>query len=304
MVEHMAEASSPPAPFTACTARNALTAACKAAGLDDSGARLLRFGENALFHLPGPGVVVRIARGLRYWKDAATEVGVARWLARQGFPAARLHDTPQPVEAGGRPVTFWRYIDGRNGGRGDIADLARMLRRLHQLPAPDFALPAENILGRVRGRLETAAVSAPDRDFLFGRLAEAEEELPRLRFPLAAAATHGDAHVQNLMVTADGPVLIDFERFAWGQPEWDLSMTATEWLTAGWWSRSEYERFAGAYEFDVTSWPGFPVLRRVHELKMVSWLSQNVGESPDNAREFQVRMRSLRGLEAGPWRPF
>jgi thiamine kinase-like enzyme len=43
------------------------------------------------------------------------------------------------------------------------------------------------------------------------------------------------------MVGVDGSVvLIDFERSAWGQPEWDLAMTATEHVTAGWWTGAEY----------------------------------------------------------------
>lgn len=60
-----------------------------------------------------------------------------------------------------------------------------------------------------------------------------------MRFPLPEGPVHGDAHVQNLIITAGGPVFIDFERFAWGHPEWDLSMTATEYQTAGWWTSCE-----------------------------------------------------------------
>jgi len=116
---------------------------------------------------------------------------------------------------------------------------------------------------------------------------------------------HGDAHVENLMITADGPVMIDFERFAWGHPEWDLSMTATEYQTAGWWTQEEYRRFATAYGFDVMKWDGYPVLRAAHELKMTSWLAQNMAESPEVADEVAARMATLRGQHPpGNWRPF
>jgi hypothetical protein len=107
------------------------------------------------------------------------------------------------------------------------------------------------------------------------------------------------------MVTAAGPVLIDFERFAWGHPEWDLSMTATEYQTAGWWTAAQYAQFADAYGFDVTGWDGYPLLRAAHELKMTTWLAQNAGESPDAAREYTARMRTLRGqAPPGGWRGF
>ena len=107
------------------------------------------------------------------------------------------------------------------------------------------------------------------------------------------------------MIRDHQPVLIDFERFAWGQPEWDLAMTATEYLTAKWWTDEEYRQFVDAYGYDVTSWAeGFDILRAVHELKMTTWLMQNVAASPEIADEYQVRMRTLGGEPSSGWRPF
>jgi aminoglycoside phosphotransferase (APT) family kinase protein len=294
--------------FGVTTAERVLLAACQIANLDAGGARLLRLGENALFYLPGPSVVVRISRTMAYWHDTVKEVSVARWLAEQHFPAAVIYDVPQPASVADHPVTFWRYIDGRNGNRTDIVCLGALLRRLHDLPRPTkFDLPGEDILGRVRKRIEIAPVSTSDKDYLLRHLGDLADKLPRLRYPLAPSPTHGDAHVQNLMFRQDKPILIDFERFAWGQPEWDLSMTATEYQTAGWWTESEYGRFVEAYGYDITSWTdGFPVLRAVHEVKMTTWLMQNVDESPDIAEEYAKRMRTIRGQEINPegWRPF
>ncbi|WP_233160059.1 aminoglycoside phosphotransferase family protein [Actinophytocola xanthii] len=266
----------------------------------------MRLGENALFHLPAEQLVVRIARNMDFWADAEKEVSVSRWLNGLGFLAAETHDVPQPIRVDNHPVTFWRFIEGRTGDRRDIGTLGSVLRRLHELPRPDeFALPVEDILSRVQPRIESAAVPDSDRSFLLRRFHELDEDVAALRFPLAPAPTHGDAHNENLMFRDGQPILIDFERFSWGQPEWDLAMTATEYLTAKWWSRDEYDQFCESYGYDITTWTdGFATLRAVHELKMTTWLMQNVSESEEIAEEYGVRMRTLRGEPSPGWRPF
>jgi aminoglycoside phosphotransferase (APT) family kinase protein len=294
------------APLSVSSAWEALRTACSVSGLNSNNARLIRLGENALFHLPEDGIVVRIARTMDYWADAAKEVNVARWLARIHFPAAQIYDVPQPISVGGHPVTFWHFIVGRLGDRRDIATLGTVLRRLHATPPPTtFMLPHEDILGRVQQRIEAAMVPLTDKSVLLQRLGDLQPELLELCYPLYAAPTHGDAHSENLIICDSRPVLIDFERFAWGQPEWDLAMTATEYLTAKWWTDDEYRQFVDAYGYDVTCWTeGFDVLRAVHELKMTTWLMQNIAESPEIADEYQVRMRTLRGESSSGWRPF
>lgn len=126
-----------------------------------------------------------------------------------------------------------------------------------------------------------------------------------LDFPLPESVNHGDAHMQNLMITDDRAELIDFEGFCWGHPEWDLAMTATEYLTAGFWTTPQYHAFVDSYGFDVTSWSGFPVLRRAREVSMTTWLMQNVHEAPKIHDEFEARIETLRtGRPIRPWRAF
>lgn len=266
----------------------------------------MRLGENALFHLPAGSVVVRIARTMGYWTDAVKEVSVAQWLADHHFPAAQVFDVTQPIEADGHPVTFWRFIMGRAGDQRDIATLGTVLRRLHETPPPTkFTLPPDDILGRVEPRIASARIPVDDKRFLLSLLGDLAAKVAKLDYPLTPAPTHGDAHSENLMIRDDEPVLIDFERFAWGQPEWDLAMTATEYLTARWWTDVEYAKFSDAYGYDITDWhAGFDVLQAVHELKMTTWLMQNVAESQEIADEYQVRMRTLRGEPSPGWRPF
>jgi aminoglycoside phosphotransferase (APT) family kinase protein len=292
--------------FGLTVAETVLAGACESANLDGSNARLIRLGENALFHLPAQSVVVRIARTMGYWEDATNEVAVSRWLAGLQFPAARVYKIAQPIDVLGHPVTFWQFIDGPDGERKDIACLGALLRRLHELPRPEtFNLQNENILGRVRRRIDAASVSRTDKDFLLHRFEELEAEVSHLCYPLTPAPTHGDAHVANLIMHDGSAVLIDFERFAWGHPEWDISMTATEYLTAGWWTDDEYKSFVEAYGYDIRSWAeGFPVLRAVHEIKMTTWLMQNVNESRSIAREYENRMHTIRGEDTASWQPF
>lgn len=48
--------------FTSAKATRVMVAACRAAGLEDRGAELIRLGENALFRLTSMPVIVRVAR--------------------------------------------------------------------------------------------------------------------------------------------------------------------------------------------------------------------------------------------------
>jgi aminoglycoside phosphotransferase (APT) family kinase protein len=287
--------------------RGVLEKACDAVGLDASDAVLLRLGENAIYRLARAPVVVRIARTMNYWGDACKEVAVAKWLAAHRVPAVTVAGpVEQPVEAAGHPVTFWRYIDGRVAARHEISVLGTLLRQLHALPEPTgFRLPALDILGRVEERVDAASVPTSDKTFLLHRLSELRAQLATLRWRLAPTVVHGDAHDHNVMIEDGHPLLIDFERFAWGQPEWDLAVTATEYLTGGWWTAEEYATFADAYGFDVTEWDGFSVVLAVNELKMTTWIMQNIDESPEIAEEYATRMHTLRtGRVDRPWRPY
>jgi Ser/Thr protein kinase RdoA (MazF antagonist) len=293
-------------PFTSADAWATLAAASSAAGLRGQDAELLRLGENAIFRLFQEPVVVRIARSFDVLQDAAKEVAVARWLRDAGIAAVEPTATTQPMVIHHHPVTFWKLI-ADSGIKATVGDLARILRQLHNLPVPpDLPLPGLDIFGRVAERIAASPdLPTAERDFLEQRLAQLHRDYADLTFPLPRSAVHGDAHQQNLIRRPDGQVvLIDLERFAFGQPETDLAVTATEHLV-GWHTDAEYADFCTTYGFDVTQWDGFPVIRQINELKMTTWLMQNVGESERVACEFQIRLRSLHDPDAPRhWQPF
>lgn len=71
-------------------------------------------------------------------------------------------------------------------------------------------------------------------------------EYEPVKFALPSVAVHGDAHQSNLIQRLDGiMLLIDFERFAFGSPESDLAVTATEYLI-GWHKHATLPTAAGS----------------------------------------------------------
>ena len=282
-----------------------LNAVASMAGLDLDGADLIRLGENALFTLPSERVVVRIARSAQV-ERVETEVRVARWLAEQGYPAVRVAERlPQPVTVDGRLVTFWDLIDISEGQVATYADLGRMLRAFHDLPAPSFPLPEFDPFTAVPARLAAppAAASAEDVAFLVDLHTRLRAAYDSLAWPTPPGVIHGDAYRNNLIPARDGAVLLsDFELVAHGPREWDLAVNAMATERFGV-PEQDYRAFADAYGRDVRDWDGYPVLRGARELTTVSWLLQITGHSPDLAAEFARRVTSIReGDWACVWR--
>ncbi|WP_157172042.1 aminoglycoside phosphotransferase family protein [Nocardia higoensis] len=293
-------------PFLPETIEYALDKACRRAGVDPSDAVMLRLGENVLYRLASVPVVVRIARGPAYRMDACKEIAVASWLASQGIAGARVFELgcEQPLDVNGLPVTFWSVLAGRPGNDEDSEALGKVLLTLHGLDRPSFDLPSVEPFGRMAARLASAPIPRADSDLLRHRVAQLTDELAALRFQLPSVAVHGDAHVGNLMIVDGSPVLIDFETFAWGPAEWDLAKIAAE-CSVGMVDRRHYDAFATAYGHDVTTWSGWPVLRDIQRVKMVSWLAQNIEHSARVRDEYAKRIETIRtGVVAAPWRGF
>lgn len=183
-------------------------------------------------------------------------------------------------------MTFWHLIDD-SGTRPTIADLAAILRELHHARVPpELPLPQFRIFGRVAERIAAApTLTDSEREFLTSRLADLQRGYAAVKFALPGAAVHGDAHQSNLIRQPDGTIrLIDLERFAYGPPESDLAVTATEYLI-GWHSDAGYASFCDTYGFDVMQWNGFPVIRAINELKMTTLADAERGrEQADRGR--------------------
>lgn len=283
----------------------ALAAVCAAAGFDHRDARLLRNVGNVTFQLAAHPVVVRLVASPALLHRVPKVIAVARWLAEHDVPAVRLVETvEQPVRVGPHVATFWHHAaatDVRPSG----ADLARLLHRFHRLPMPAVRLPSWRPLDIVRSRLADAdTVADSDREFLFGRCAEVEAELVELRYELPPGPIHGDAYLGNLVASQDGPLLCDFDSACIGPREWDMTPMAVGLFRMRH-PRQQYQSFAEEYGWDVTRWPGFAVLRRVRELKMVAGALPVLAGNSQARTEFGRRLASLRtGSLDTTWTPY
>lgn len=295
--------------FTERDAHRALVLACAEAGLDSRDARPIRLGENAMFRLTSAPVMVRIAPSVGRLADVRKEVAVASWLGAADFPSARLFpDCPQATVHDGRVVTFWLHVESGGLAPG-FADMAAMLQALHSVPKPvDLLLPLFDPLARVEDRLDCASTVADDvLDFLRQRVKDLYAEYNGLNFALPVGHIHGDGHKGNLLRRTDRRViLLDFEAFAWGPREWDLCTgVGIPFMGFRWVPKEEYAQAVDAYGFDITQWPGFHTLRRIHEITMTTWLMHNVDNSPEVRTEFNRRVASLRhDFLPRVWRPF
>jgi aminoglycoside phosphotransferase (APT) family kinase protein len=283
----------------------ALAVVCSVAGLDPRGAVSLRCVTNAVFQLANEPVVVRISLVPALQHRAGTVAVVGRWLAEHGIPAVRLLDVPtQPVWAGGYVATLWHEVP-HVGPTPTGTDLARLLRALHALPAPEAPLPSWAPLGAVRARLDEAdGVEPGDLAILNRRYDEVSEALDGLVYELPPGPIHGDAHLGNLIPGPDGPVLCDFDSTCIGPREWDLLTLAVGRLRFGY-PPQDYRELVDGYGFDVMRWPGFEVLRQARELKLVTVALPLLRSNPQVRAQFGVRMQTFRdGCQATRWDPF
>ncbi|GAB3573593.1 aminoglycoside phosphotransferase family protein [Amycolatopsis endophytica] len=283
--------------FTKAKLAAALAEACALLGLDHRGAQLLRFTNNAVYELAGAPVVMRIVGSRTLRHRVSKVVGVARYFEAHDVPAIRLlPGVDQPIHVGEHVVTAWVRVPAGER-RATAADLGRLLRKVHSLPAPD-GLGEWAPLADVRARVADAEELDPDdRRFLLRRSAEVEAALGELDFPLEKCLVHGDAHPGNVIVGPDGPVLCDFDSACVGPPEWDLTPLAVGRERFGD-PAGRYRMLADTYGFDVTRWDGFAVLRAARELKLVTSVLPILRSHPHVRGELRRRLGDLRSGRA------
>ncbi|MEU3524067.1 aminoglycoside phosphotransferase family protein [Streptomyces sp. NPDC038707] len=265
-------------------------------------ARLMALGENAVF--AAGDLVVKVGRDAELLPRAERELAVAAWLAEAGVPAVRAAEV-KPLLVDGHPVTVWHRLPDAVRP-AEPRDLAALLRIVHALPSPSFALPPRDLLGGVERWLRLAgdAVDPEDAAYLRARRDGYAARAAALTPHLPPGPVHGDALPRNVHVGPDGPVLVDLETFSADLREHDLVVMALSrdryGLPAG-----AYDSFTGTYGWDVREWDGCAVLRGARETASCAWVAQHAPSNPKALAEFRRRVASLRdGDETVRWYPF
>ncbi len=270
--------------------------AAREVGLRCTDVRWVRLGERAVLSLDAGRVVARIERPGVSVEDAAHEIAVARWLACCGVPVAHPLPVEQPVVAYGFVVTFWF---GVSGTPGNAAQLAGILRCMHELvPPPEIMRPSRPFV-RLRERIDRAQELEPDaRTALLGALATTMGRWDDVASRLTPGFVHGDTTSENVLSTVRGPVALDLEYAGWGHREWDLAQTASRY-DSGLLSDAEYALFCRIYGHDVRTSDCYPLLRRARRLRELTGLVQSITDSSGAGPHEELRRR-IADLDGAP----
>ena len=265
-------------------------------------AELLALGENAVF--AAGDRVVKVGRDAELVERARRELAIAVWLAGAGVPAVRAAE-PEPRFVAGHPVTVWHRLP-TPVRPAEPRDLAELLRLVHGLPSPAFALPRRELLGGVERWLRLAgdAIDPADAAFLRDRRDGFATAAAALTPQLPPGPIHGDALPRNVHVGPEGPVLVDLETFSADLREHDLVVMALSRDRYGL-PAEAYDAFTTTYGWDVREWDGCGVLRGARETASCAWVAQHAPTNPKALAEFERRVASLRdGDETVRWYPF
>lgn len=256
-------------------------------------AKLIALGENAVFELADGTAVAKVGRGPELLERAARELRTATWLAGHGVPAVRAAE-PEARLVDGHPVTYWERLP-ETVRPAEPADLAALLRLVHALPEPDFALPRRDLLDGVERwlRLAGTAVDPADAAYLRERRDGFAAAAAALTPHIAPGPIHGDALPRNVHVGPQGPVLVDLETVSSDLREHDLVVMALSRDRYGL-DPAAYDAFTAAYGWDVRDWEGCAVLRGARETASCAWVAQHAPGNPAALAEFRRRVASLR----------
>ena len=188
----------------------------------------------------GHGSVVKVARSdvPDHWAVLEAEFTAA--VRTVGVPAPSVIDV---VAIDGRNAIVFERIEGRSMWEHMVGEPARIPELAEILAATQRAIfaagPPMNLGGLVERMCrkidEVDRISVPERDDA-KRLAESQ--------PKGAALLHGDLHPGNVLMTSDGPVVIDWFDASIGHPIADIVRSSILMRPVG--ARSDAHHLPGA----------------------------------------------------------
>ncbi len=279
-----------------------------AAGLADRLARdlglpspkLMRVGMNALF--AAGDTVIRVGKPSA---DPLLSYELANRLTTAGIVVPQPA-TDRVVAADGMAATGWRAIETVDAST-DWAAVGHMVRAVHELGSavvPDgYPVPSpgsfpwwhfDAVLSDVAGEIDEVALGSLRR--------AVERHRGWDQFDRASTVVcHGDVHPGNVMMSADGPVLLDWDLMCRAPAGWDHAMLLT--LAERWGGDpAVYPAFAAGYGeslVDDETTLAFAELRNVAATLM---RVRAAGTNPEARAEAERRLKFWRNdPEAQPW---
>jgi hypothetical protein len=249
-------------------------------------------------------VVVRVGRPTA---PAACAVELASRLLDLGVRVPRPA-VADAIEGDGLAATCWQRIEPA-GIPVDWIEVGRMVRRVHALERDDlpegYPVPSpvgfpwwdfETVLADVAGEIDAVALDA------ISAIVDRHRDWHRL-VAVGAVVCHGDVHPGNVLVDAEGPVLIDWDLLCWGPAGWDHAPLMT-W-TDRWDGRDGmYEEFAAGYGLDGHQDPAAIALSHLRLVAATFGRVHAARSDPAAAIELERRLRWWRGDPgAPPWSP-
>ncbi|MFM7686116.1 MAG: phosphotransferase [Actinomycetota bacterium] len=266
---------------------------------------LIRRGMASVY-AAGPDMVIRIASA------TAANLGLPSFLQRM----SRLH---VQVAAYGRDILVveegqWVAMAVQRvhpAGEVDWCEVGKMVRRVHSLPAddvPDLSWCGDFAHWRIDEMLAELGASV-DSAALTGMRA-CLERAGDWRAAMRSApqvVLHGDLHPGNVVQSADGPVLLDWDLRCTGPAAWDhgpLLRWGDRWTAAWGGSAGSYQRFADGYG---VSQHDDPLTVTLAELRLLVATLMRVRASladPAAVTEARRRLAYWRGEPDAPlWSP-
>jgi hypothetical protein len=257
---------------------------------------LLRTGMNAIYR--SGDVVLQIS-------EPSAPAGASLQLAERLLEAGLRVTRPVRSDTFGRTglhATAWEYIRA-TGEPIDWQTVGAMVRTVHTLDPNN--LPSEYPLPQ--------PVDFPwwDFDTLFAQIGDelddeakrgieqAVERWPDWTDQAGAVVCHGDVHPGNVMMAADGPVLIDWDLMCLAPPGWDHAPLMT--LTERWGGEpGVYKAYADGYGASLRTQPSAEAFA---ELRLVAATLMRVRagmRNEDAIPEAQRRLAYWRGESDAP----
>jgi hypothetical protein len=267
-----------------------------------SSPRLIRVGMNGIF-ATDDGVLLRVTTPSAPPEQAIWLAGV---VARAGVRVPR-YARKEPLIFNDHAVFAVEMVEV--AGTVDWTEVGAMVARLHLLDvdeiAAGFPLPFcgnfpwwrfDELFADVGAELDADSRGAMQR--------AVARDLPLLwNRDHRIVVCHGDVHPGNVLPSAAGPVLLDWDLVCRGPAAWDHAALMT-WAQQWGGERHIYDDFARGYGH---SFRGDPLGEAIAELRLVAATLMRVRAgrtNPDAAAEAEQRLRYWRGDPHAPqWNP-